>query len=890
VGLQGATSGVHVAGSFQGWDPAATALQDADLDGIYETTLDIPAGWYEFKFINGSTWDEAEYVPAGCSEIETGRGNRYISVADAEDQEYHVCFGACSPCAELAKCKELNCPAGFALKAAALESVSDSEADCCEAIGNDLAGLVVRSAGWSDGNRAEFWLNGALLYATGDRGMTVVELLPDSTVKMTKTFDTYADSSGLEAYLPTVAAGNVLMLAAADEASAAFSPEAKSLVAEFGASQIQLLSYRSSYAFIGRKTDGNPETLAEVLLPEGGGHAVAVARISVAVQETPTCDMGGAAPPMSGTLEAGGNLLLEDCRYKVWQFPDAGASCVSGSWVVATGSSNALLTWNTLLMILAPAQAGEMRSGRFGGAHLLDAVVEDGVIIHYNTVRSSLSACIQSSADGGANETECRQAYAEALAEAPAPGPRRTRLTMFLSFFWARTATALGLVEASQAWATAEVFMLVQVVAWYVVCNGIKFNGCPRKNLLEVSEDDAIDMFRGEMGAVLDLLAPFCGPGGRAGVRGCGIATNSWSSPGATLLATFERFNNEITQAMAPRKTATFRYLDIFALGASMPEETLSGHGSQILQLWTWQALLGTFCTSPPTGQLVRFEGPLCWRAASTDIDTCKSYSQYQGTSLWQCMNSVLCEMKVEDAETTEMTTTSLPLVFEPVDGGEDRACRGENAGDNRAEYYTVISATLENCKQSCLDNEACVGVEYSSNRCELWTRPNGIGSSIALASFLCLRLADRAAPTTTTASTTTLDLSVLFEPVDGGSGHACRGATASDNRPEYYYVISGIYALYDCQDACVQAWDLEICEHSHRQRPAWASSIAPAAARFGLASKEFKPASLLLATPASVMLGQPAGWRRNSCREAVFCPKPASEASQIVSVGSRAP
>ena len=26
-----------------------------------------------------------------------------------------------------------------------------------------------------------------------------------------------------------------------------------------------------------------------------------------------------------------------------------------------------------------------MRRGRFGGAHLLDAVIEDGVIIHYET-------------------------------------------------------------------------------------------------------------------------------------------------------------------------------------------------------------------------------------------------------------------------------------------------------------------------------------------------------------------------------------------------------------------------------------------------------------------------------------------------------------------------
>ena len=66
-------------------------------------------------------------------------------------------------------------------------------------------------------------------------------------------------------------------------------------------------------------------------------------------------------------------------RYQLAVFPTA------GSWVVVTGSSNALLMWNTLLMMLAPSEAGDQRTGRFGGAHLLDVVIEDGVIIHYAT-------------------------------------------------------------------------------------------------------------------------------------------------------------------------------------------------------------------------------------------------------------------------------------------------------------------------------------------------------------------------------------------------------------------------------------------------------------------------------------------------------------------------
>ena len=54
-------NGVHVAGNFQDeagaagdWDPGTTELTDDDVDGIYSLTVNIPAGGYEYKFINGN--------------------------------------------------------------------------------------------------------------------------------------------------------------------------------------------------------------------------------------------------------------------------------------------------------------------------------------------------------------------------------------------------------------------------------------------------------------------------------------------------------------------------------------------------------------------------------------------------------------------------------------------------------------------------------------------------------------------------------------------------------------------------------------------------------------------------------------------------------------------
>ena len=56
--------GVHVAGSFQGWDPSATELLDPDMDGIYSVDFEGVVGeTYAYKFINGNAWGSDEGVP-----------------------------------------------------------------------------------------------------------------------------------------------------------------------------------------------------------------------------------------------------------------------------------------------------------------------------------------------------------------------------------------------------------------------------------------------------------------------------------------------------------------------------------------------------------------------------------------------------------------------------------------------------------------------------------------------------------------------------------------------------------------------------------------------------------------------------------------------------------
>lgn len=73
-------------------------------------------------------------------------------------------------------------------------------------------------------------------------------------------------------------------------------------------------------------------------------------------------------------------------------------------------------------------------------------------------------------------------------------------------------------------------------------------------------------------------------------------------------------------------------------------------------------------------------------------------------------------------------------------------------------------------------------GIEYSTGRCELWVRPDGIGATAAVSGFTCLRFTG--APTTTPSPWS-------FSPVEGGVNRACRGRSENDNLASYYQVAA---------------------------------------------------------------------------------------------------
>lgn len=86
--------GVHIAGSFQGFDPASTPMSDAG-NKHYEYTLELPAGTTQFfRFVNGNTIDDFENVPVACAVD----GNRILVVPANDTILTDFCFSLCETC------------------------------------------------------------------------------------------------------------------------------------------------------------------------------------------------------------------------------------------------------------------------------------------------------------------------------------------------------------------------------------------------------------------------------------------------------------------------------------------------------------------------------------------------------------------------------------------------------------------------------------------------------------------------------------------------------------------------------------------------------------------------------------------------------------------------
>lgn len=96
-------------------------------------------------------------------------------------------------------------------------------------------------------------------------------------------------------------------------------------------------------------------------------------------------------------------------------------------------------------------------------------------------------------------------------------------------------------------------------------------------------------------------------------------------------------------------------------------------------------------------------------------------------------------------SKSTATTTPGLVAsqTFEPVDGGDDRACRGGSVQDNNPSNFKLFSdkPLLDDCKAECINEPLCKGIEHNAKtgRCEVWVRLAGIESTVKANGFKCL-------------------------------------------------------------------------------------------------------------------------------------------------------
>eukprot|EP00931_Biecheleriopsis_adriatica_P026138 TRINITY_DN1592_c0_g1_i1.p1 TRINITY_DN1592_c0_g1~~TRINITY_DN1592_c0_g1_i1.p1 ORF type:complete len:311 (+),score=33.98 TRINITY_DN1592_c0_g1_i1:54-986(+) len=157
----------------------------------------------------------------------------------------------------------------------------------------------------------------------------------------------------------------------------------------------------------------------------------------------------------------------------------------------------------------------------------------------------------------------------------------------------------------------------------------------------------------------------------------------------------------------------------------------------------------------------------------------------------------VLLSVGVKLKRATDPHADTLQRAWEAWAGTGNTACRGKSPTDNNDSYYEVFRniSSVDGCKALCEANQPrCKGMEYSPGRCEMWTREEGIASwsvpQIEGRTFTCQRYGWPA---------------WFLQPMEGGSGRACRGEHAHD-KSNSYFVNSTVGNLEDCRALCVAA------------------------------------------------------------------------------------
>ena len=100
--IMGTFTTAYISGSLNGWSGNANALTDADGDSVYEATLSLAPGVYEYKFTYDDWAGQEAFDPAtddSLCTITTGiYTNRVVTIGSADTVLAAPCWETCAPC------------------------------------------------------------------------------------------------------------------------------------------------------------------------------------------------------------------------------------------------------------------------------------------------------------------------------------------------------------------------------------------------------------------------------------------------------------------------------------------------------------------------------------------------------------------------------------------------------------------------------------------------------------------------------------------------------------------------------------------------------------------------------------------------------------------------
>ncbi|MFM1999010.1 MAG: hypothetical protein RL204_957, partial [Bacteroidota bacterium] len=90
----------EVNGTFNNWCGGCAAMTDANGDNVWEITIPLEPGTYEYKYA-ADTWTIQENLPAGSAcTITTGAFTNRLLVVSANETLPVVCWGSCDDCGQ----------------------------------------------------------------------------------------------------------------------------------------------------------------------------------------------------------------------------------------------------------------------------------------------------------------------------------------------------------------------------------------------------------------------------------------------------------------------------------------------------------------------------------------------------------------------------------------------------------------------------------------------------------------------------------------------------------------------------------------------------------------------------------------------------------------------